>query len=273
MISNFLLVAGLFVLAMALRSFRSPALYRLGYLGVVAASFCAGWLLGGSVPLGLGFAALWLLLPWVEILTRLRRLRIPSSRVLEPCPAPSRHDFPGLEDFSAEIERAGFEEVADLGCEECGGRVFWRIFRGPGGHTHAAICLTERPEISFYYLTLTSRLKGGRVFMTWNYPFTYGLKFSPGLAVRRVEGEESFAALVENHKKLLAWHGVAETSAESIEPGRLAEVLQNDFRSQIRHNLAAGLLREEGADSIRYTFRGMLYLWLQFLRDLFSILP
>ncbi|MCX7869894.1 MAG: hypothetical protein N2322_08095, partial [Terrimicrobiaceae bacterium] len=145
-----------------------------------------------------------------------------SSRVPR-LPAPR---FPGLEEFTAEFERAGFEEVADLGCEEDGGRLFWRIFRGPGGRTLAAICLAERPELSFYYFTITSRLQSGRVFMTWNYPFTYGLKFFPGLEVRRVEGECSFPALVESHRKFLAWHGIAETSAVEIEPSRLAEVLE-----------------------------------------------
>lgn len=273
MLSNFLLVAGVFVLAMALRTFRSPTLYRLGSLCVVLGSFAAGWLLGGSLALGTACGAFWLLLPWVEILTRLRRLRIPEDRVPEPCIAPSRSTFPGLEEFTTEIEEAGFEEVADLGCEECGGRIFWRIFRSPGGHTQAAICLTERPEISFYYLTLTSRLKCGRVFMTWNYPLTYGLKFSPNLEVRRVEGDESFAVLVENHRKWLAWHGISEISAEAVEPSRLPEILQNDFRAQIRHNLAVGLLREDADHFIRYTWRGMLYLWLEFLRDFFRFFP
>ena len=48
MISEIFLVLGAGVLAVALRSFGSPVLFRLGTLGFVATSFLAGWLLGGN---------------------------------------------------------------------------------------------------------------------------------------------------------------------------------------------------------------------------------
>ena len=76
-ISHLLLVLGKAVLSAALRSFQNPLLFRLGTLGIVATSFLAGWLLGGSVALGAVLAASWLFLPWLEILTKVRRLRLP----------------------------------------------------------------------------------------------------------------------------------------------------------------------------------------------------
>ena len=78
-ISHLLLVLGAAVLSAALRSFQNPLLFRLGTLGIVATSFLAGWLLGGSVGLGAVLAASWLFLPWLEILTKVRRLA-PSHR-------------------------------------------------------------------------------------------------------------------------------------------------------------------------------------------------
>ena len=83
-ISHLLLILGAAVLSAALRSFQNPMLFRLGTLGIVATSFLAGWLLGGSLVLGVVLAASWLLLPWLEILTKVRRLRLPIDRRLEP---------------------------------------------------------------------------------------------------------------------------------------------------------------------------------------------
>ena len=83
-ISHLLFVLGAAALSAALRSFEHRLLFRLGTLGIVVTSFLAGWLLGGSVALGAALAASWLFLPWLEILTRVRRMRIPIERRLAP---------------------------------------------------------------------------------------------------------------------------------------------------------------------------------------------
>ncbi|MFZ4683623.1 MAG: hypothetical protein ACOYMS_14035, partial [Terrimicrobiaceae bacterium] len=96
MISNLLLVLGVAVLSAACRSFQHRLLFRLGTFGIVITSFLAGWLLGGSVWLGGALAASWLFLPWLEILTRVRRLRLPLERTLLPRTPPTRQSFPGF---------------------------------------------------------------------------------------------------------------------------------------------------------------------------------
>lgn len=88
MISELCVVAAVGVLSVALRSFQNQAFFRIGTLGFIATSFLAGWLLGGSMVLGAVFASTWFLLPWLEILTRVRRLRLPLDRQLEKCPPP-----------------------------------------------------------------------------------------------------------------------------------------------------------------------------------------
>ena len=98
MISQICTVAATGVLSVALRSFESQALFRIGTLGFVATSFLAGWLLGGSLTLGAVFASTWFLLPWLEILTRVRRLRLPLHRALQKCPPPPHNKFYSNED-------------------------------------------------------------------------------------------------------------------------------------------------------------------------------
>ena len=78
--------------------------FRLGTLGLVATSFLAGSLLEGHVALGIALATSWLLLPWLEILTKVRRLRLPIDRRLEPRAPPSRSSFPGFQEMTDEIE-------------------------------------------------------------------------------------------------------------------------------------------------------------------------
>lgn len=273
MMADLLLVAGVFVMALALHSFASAAMRRAGSVCLLAASFFAGWLLGGSLLLGALCAGLWLLIPWAAITPRLRAARIPGHRHLEPAQPPSERALPSLEAHTEQAQREGFEEVADLGCEDDGGRIFCRVFRGPDGRSQAAFCFCQRPEAAFYYWALTSRLPGGRVFMTWNYPFIYGLDFFPGLEVCRVAGDADFPAMWDRHRKFLAWHGISETAPLALDAARIIESLDRDFQRQLHHNVARGFLRQDNGASLRYTFRGMLFVWGRVIRDFFQFPP
>jgi hypothetical protein len=210
-----------------------------------------------------------LLLPWIEILSRLRRLRIPAERALTACPPPPRAVFPDLNGLSDQIEEEGFEHLADVGHEDSEARIFYRIFRDAPSRTHAAICLAEQSGLAFYYLTVTSRLSAGKVFLTWNYPFSYGLKFSPLIELNRIEGVLPFSKMIEGHRRFLREMGIPDGGLTELDGAQVLDAMSRDFRAQVRYNIDVGLLRREGSETIRYTFRGMLYLWLQFLRDLF----
>src|ERR1700720_4967182 len=116
MLSSTLLLLGVAVLAMAFRSFDHPIAQRLCVLCVLLVSFLLGYLPSGSWAVGLAVAALWIFLPWLEILTKIRGLRLPLERELEHQNPPGRDLFPNLDDLTEEIEQEGFELVDDLGC-------------------------------------------------------------------------------------------------------------------------------------------------------------
>ena len=48
----------------------------------------------------------------------------------------------------------------------------------------------------------------------------------------------------------------------------MQDEVQKDLRAQVAHNLAAGVLQPVGETEVRYSWRGLLFLWFQFLRDL-----
>jgi hypothetical protein len=268
MISNFLLVLGVAVLSAALRTVHHPIFRRLSTIGVVCTSFLAGWLLGGSVLLGIALAASWLFLPWLEILTRVRRLRLPIDRRLEPRTPPARSTFPGFSDVTDAIEEEGFEHLGDIGWDYEDNRHFYRVSGDATRKLQAGICLVEQNELAFYYLTVTSRAADGRIFITWNYPFSYGLKIQPRVKMNRVPGSLSFKEMVKAHESLLSSEGVRLADCVNQGPEETVVAMQQEMKLQITHNIDAGLLKRDGEHFIRYTTRGMFFLWLQFLRDL-----
>ncbi len=268
MISHLLLIFGVAILSAALRSFHHPVLFRLGTVCVALTSFLAGWLLGGEIWMGVAFAASWLFLPWVEILTRVRKLRMPMERTLDHRTPPSRQLFPGFPELTDEIEEKGFEYLDDTGWDHEDNHHFYRVFGDAERRTQATICLAEQSEFAFYYISITSRTGDGRVFMTWNYPFSYGLKLVPKLKLNRLSGLKSFAEMLEAHQQFLQAKGV-KTSELSVQTNeQVVQTMQSDMHAQIAHNLDIGLLKRADGRFIRYTVRGMLFLWFQFLRDL-----
>ncbi len=73
MISHILQVAGVFVLGMALRACPVVLLQRLGTLTILGGSYLGGWKLTHSHAVSALFASSWLVLPWLEILTQIRK--------------------------------------------------------------------------------------------------------------------------------------------------------------------------------------------------------
>lgn len=267
MISDLLLVLGTGVFSAALRSFRHPVLFRVGTLGMVLTSFLAGWLIGGSLVVGFLFAAMWFLLPWLEILTRIRRLRLPLDRRLLPTPPPTRATFPMFPELTEEMEADGYAFVDDAAWSHEATRQFFRVFQNPDRRTVGAICFVEQNEFAFYYVAFSSRTADGRTYLTWNYPFSFGLRLPPAHRLNRVQGEESIEALLERHRRFLQSQGVATDDLRPLAPEDILPDMQQELRAQLDHNLACGLLVRDGPEMIRYSVRGMFFLWFQFLRD------
>lgn len=268
MVSNLLLILGVAVLSMALRSFRSAVLQKLGAAGVLVTSYLIGSLLTGYWIVGIFCASSWLLLPWLEILTRVRRLTLPTEKKLRHKHPPSEDAFPALDALTDEIEAETFERVDDTGWDWQDYAQFFRLFYKESERTQAAICLIDQHDIAFYYLRISSRGKDGRIWMTWNYPFSYSLKLAPEWRVNRVGADQSFPQLYQEHRDFLQKNGVISDDLEPFEHDQLPLEIQNELRVQIQHNLTVGLLTQAGEGSVRYSWRGLMFVWIQFLRDL-----
>jgi hypothetical protein len=268
MFSSLLLVLGVGVFSMALRSFRNALLHKLGSIGILVTSFLAGHLLTGSVAAGIVCAASWLLLPWLEILTRVRRLRLPAEKDIRHRLAPSQDHFPALPDLTDEIEQAGFAHVEDAGWDWDEQRHFLRLFYREKDRVLAAICMVEQQELAYYYLNVSSRAQDGRIWTTWNYPFPYSLMLVPQVKINRLRADQTFMQLDASHRQFLVAQRVSTDQIKPLDPDSVHDEIQKDLRKQLTHNLNKGVLVADGKGHIRYSWRGFFYLWFQFLRDL-----
>src|ERR1700755_1669730 len=96
MLFGFFLTLGVAVLSVALRSFQSSFAQKAGALGILVASYLLVYFITGSWLLGLAGAFSWLFLPWLEILTRIRALRLPKEKQLRRKTPPNADVFPTL---------------------------------------------------------------------------------------------------------------------------------------------------------------------------------
>lgn len=260
---------GLVALTAAFFSFPHPVCRRLGILSLGAATFAAGYLATGNLWIGAACVSAVLLLPWVEILLRIRKLRLPLRKQLRQSTPPSREIFPALTEISDDIEASGFEHVADLGWEMDGYRQFLRLFAHPKKHEEAAITYVEQNQLGFHFTSVTSRGLDGAVFTTWDCPVSSSLKIPPTVHLHRVAGDAPFDTLLEGHGDFLRERGVEDSALQAVDPDSVRAAVEQDMETQMQHNIREGLLEPADDGHGRYSWRGMLYLWFQFLRDIF----
>ena len=263
-----LLLLGIIAITLALRSYQHPIPQKLSALGILAAAYFAGLAMTGNRAAGAAFATSLLLLPWLDLITRIRKLTLPVERNLRHKSPPGSGTFPALHELTDEVEGSGFEHIDDAGWDWEEHQQFFRLFYKSDERVQAAICLVDQEEFAFYYLSLSSRGKNGTVWTTWNYPFSYSLQTAPQSQVNRVRADLTFLELFDSHRRLLHRHGIAADKLEELDAESIPVEIQKDLRTQVAHNLATGVLARAGETEVRYTWRGLVFLWWQFLRDL-----
>lgn len=268
MLFGLFLTLGVAVLSVALRSYQTSFTQKAGAVGILASSFLAVYFATGSWIWGSIAALSWLFLPWLEILTRIRALRLPKEKALRPKSPPSTDVFPTLNEITREIENEGFAHINDAGWDWEDYRQFFRLFYKEEDRAQATICLNEQNDLSFYYLRISSRARDGIIWTTWNYPLSYGLKLTPQFRINRQRPDQSFWQLYQSHKEFLR-HNIVETSViDPMDDDRIQAEIEKDLRDQIEHNIQKGVLMPAAEGEVKYSWRGMIYLWCQFLLDL-----
>src|SRR5438477_10279646 len=98
MLFGLFLTLGLAILSVALRSYQTSFSQKAGAIGILVSTFLAVYFVSGKWVFGLIAALAWLFLPWLEILTRIRVLRLPREKSLRPKSPPSQDVVPALDE-------------------------------------------------------------------------------------------------------------------------------------------------------------------------------
>ena len=264
-----LIVIGLLVLALALRSARTGCLRKLGALTFLAASFELVYYLTGSWWGGLFGMLLWFFLPWIELLTRIRRLRLPLNNRLRHREVPNPSFFPNAIEAAAAMEEAGFEHVSDCCWEWAGMQQFFRLFWHPEERAVAAVCLCEQSDVAFAFISITSHDAAGGIWRTTNFPFAPTLQCPPNVRWNHVPCERScFHQILADHRRYLARVHLPEDGLRMPDPEEIEDSIEREMRAQVDHNLAAGLIRLTDDGHFQYSKRGLIFLWGQFIKDM-----
>lgn len=264
-----LTVIGLFIIAVALRTARTGLLRKLGAATFLAASFCLLYFITGSWIGGMFGILLWFFLPWVELLTRVRRMRLPLDNRLRHREIPNPSFFPNAVEAAATMEEVGFEHVSDCGWEWSGMQQFFRIFWHPEERAVAAVCLCEQSDVAFAFLTVTSLDAAGKTWRTTNYPFAPTLQCPPSVKWNHVPCERScFLQILEDHHAYLRRMNIPTASLMMPDPDELVSSIEQEMRLQVDHNLAAGYIQLTGDGHFMYSKRGLVFLWGQFIKDM-----
>lgn len=264
-----LIVIGLLLLAIALRTARRNLLRKLGALMFLVTSFALFFLVSGSLVIGLLGASLWFLLPWVELLTRIRRMRLPVENRLRRAEPPNPSFFPNAVEAAAAMEEADFEHVVDCGWEWAGMQQYFRLFWHPEERAVAAVCLCEQSNVAFAFISIVSLDDSGRLWRTTNFPFSPMLRFSPGVHWNHVPCEKScFHQILADHQAYLRKMNVSTAELRVPDPEMLESDIETEMREQVAHNLQTGIIRPDGKTHFRYSYRGLFFLWGQFIKDM-----
>jgi hypothetical protein len=267
-----LIVIGLLVLAVALRTAKTHLVRKLGAVTFLAATFFLFYFITGRVLAGLAGALVWFLLPWIELLTRIRRMRLPLNNRLRHRELPNPAFFPNAREAAGAMEEAGFDHVSDCGWEWAGMQQFFRIFWHPEERAVAAVCLCEQSDVAFAFISITSRDAAGNLWRTTNFPFAPTLRCPPHVKWNHVPCERScFHQILTDHRNYLTRMKVPADRLRIPDPEEVENAIETEMRQQVEHNVETGVIQLTGDGHFRYSTRGLFFLWGQFVKDMIRL--
>ena len=267
-----LIVIGLFVMATALRSSRKSLSRKAGAVLFLGATFCMFYFISGNVFAGIAGASLWFFLPWIELLTHVRHLRMPLNNRLRHKSVPNPAFFPNAIEAAAGMDEAGFDHVSDCGWEWSGMQQHFRLFWHPEERAVASVCLCEQSDVAFAFISITSQDSNGRTWRTTNFPFAPTLQCVTTLSWNHVPCEKScFHQILADHHRYLAKMNVRSSDLLVPDPEELENQIEAEMNQQISHNLQSGIIRLTGDGHFQYSKRGLMFLWAQFVKDMIRL--
>ncbi len=272
MFQKALILVGLGILAAAFRGCGKGYLKKAGALLVLLLSFLLGYFVFKNWMGGLAVASIWIFLPWVELLSRTRKLRFPVNNRLAREKAPNLQFFPDAAAAAHALENHFFEPVNSSGWHWAGMHQHFITYWHPEECATATICLCEQEDVVFSFLSITTETKGGERYRTTNFPFASMLKACDNLVHNHLPcKQKDFEGVLDQHRAFLEDRGVTDKDLLMPDPENIDNLIEAEMQDQLRHNEAAGLIATHADGTFSYTGKGLLFLWRQFLKDMIRL--
>ena len=267
-----LTVIGIILIGMALRSCRRRIFRKFGALVYLLASAVIVYFISDSLPLSIASIFVWFFLPWIELGARVRKLRLPLENSLSEERSPRLQQFPEAEHNIDELEDLEFEHSSDYSWDWAGSAQHYSFYWHPEERAVVTVCICKQANVAFSYVTISSRCCDGKIYRTSNFPFSPTLKNSPSVAWNQIACRHcSLEESLECHKRFIKKRGGSHNNLMIPDPDTLKEDVENDMREQIRHNLNTGIISVTENGKFRYSFRGLCFLWKQFIKDMIRL--
>lgn len=263
------IVIGLLLMAIALRTARRAWVRKLGALVFLAASFALFYFISGSYWFGALGVVLWFFLPWVELLTRVRRMKLPMDNRLRHVAVPNASFFPNAQETVERMVSEGFVHVTDCCWDWAGMKQHYQLYVHESTHTVASLCLCEQADVVFSFVSISSVCQGGETWRTTNYPFAPTLKYPSKFHWNHVPCTRNcFRQIWASHRDYLSKNKLCENSIAECDPDHLEEWIEDEMEEMIEHNLDQGIIEFSGDGNFCYSKKGLFYLWGQFIKDM-----
>lgn len=270
---EFLTIIGILLVAMALRSCRRRIFRKVGALiYLLSSGLVTYFLTDGNIPLSIASVFIWFFLPWLELLSRVRKMRLPIENRLSEQRRPHLEQFPEADHTIDELESLEYEHSSDYGWEWGKSAQHYSFFWHPEERAVVAVCLCKQSNIAFSYITISSRDSEGNIYRTSNFPFSATLKNTPNVAWNQIACRQcSLESSLSSHQKFIQKKGTSSDSLMMPDPDILSEEVEADMRAQIKYNLDSGIIRPVDGGEFCYSFRGLCFLWGQFIKDMIRL--
>ncbi len=268
-----LIIISIIFLGASLRATRKKCLRKLGVLLFVFATGLAGYFLFDKIWVGVLSALLWVFFPWIELLLCVRKTLLPLENKLSKQDLPCESYFPEAAKIKKAFLEKSYEHVTDCGWKWAKSHEHYSFFWHPSKKHLAAICHRVQPCVTFCYLNIVSTTKDGTLWRSSNFPFSPSLPIPPSTRYNHItEGNISCPLQVlYAHELFLYDQGVEPAELINNQFSEVEKVFEHEMRSQIDYNLKHGLIRLTGDGHFKYSFRGLCYLWIQILKDMFRM--
>ena len=77
--------------------------------------------------------------------------------------------------------------------------------------------------------------------------------------------------MLVDHQRYLKKFNLPLESLSLPDPELLEEDMEKEMQEQIEHNLAHGIIKPTNDGHFRYSTRGLLFLWKQFVKDMIRL--